>query len=744
MGLWVEGKISTTKGKVGIPARAEGWKTRRDGSFLQDTPYWTWPLKGDRITTGWGPGPQEYRDLRLETPAWTEADFDDSGWMEPVVHPVPLHFYPRIIPFLRETRMYPTSVMRTGEIPPPYALRIEPAGLREAEKSFAVTFQSYPILAPTLVEFIDAAAVTRGARGVTRIRIPSGAAAYLQVDFGKQVCGFPFLRFGRGRAGLVIDLAYGENILQKERPSSNFERTYLAGRVILRNGPQQHTAAFLVHSFQYMGLVMRNPGAEDVELELQELGIDFVSYPVERRGAFYCDDPLYNRIYEVSEWTNRMCMQDLYVDCTRREQVQWVAEAFIQSEIAWNLYGDHLLQKQLLLMGTHQDGDRFPSLYPTSGLWDPWITTYPLFYPQGACQYFLHTGDGDTTRQTMPTSRKILAACLRKIDANGLFSPGNKRQFFDLTPTRSSGFPLLTADDYHSHLAPNCMLLLALRAMSWLEEELGEEKQTIRFRQAAERLGAAVVRHFWNEAEGHYECGLGGKARYLSAAFVGEPVRAGLNDNAIADRQWARVFGADGAPAAGIADAGYVGSYYLFNALFQSHARHHWLVDAYLRRHHKVMLDQGATTFWELYDGRASFVHGTSGNFPCFAAREFIGVKPLKPGFREFQVWPKTMHLGFVEGSVPTPLGDIVVRLNLSAGGRFEMDLVVPPKTNCRLLILDQVEEPSIRLAGGDGSAAREQVFAPCPHAGVHGETRGFSLAAGRYSVTGALTRVSR
>ena len=740
MGLWAEAEISTRQGRVVIPAGANGgWRVCQDESFLQDTPYWSWPIKGDRVTTGWGPGPQEYRDLRIEMKAWTSVAFDDSAWSQPFVQRVPLRFYQRIIPFLRETRLYPSLVMRTGEIPPPYAVRLEPSGLLESDKSFAVAFQSYPIEPASRVEIRDATAVTRGVHGVTRIRIPGGAAAYVQLDFGRQVCGFPHLAFNKGKAGVVIDLAYGESILQKERPSSNFERTYLAGRVILRDGPQEHTAAFLVHSFQYMGIVLRTPGHEEADLELREVGIDFVSYPVERKGAFRCDDPLYNRIYEVSEWTNRMCLQDLFVDCTRRELVQWVAEAFVQSDIAWNLYGDHRPQKQLLLMGAHQDGNRFPSFYPTSGLWDPGISTYPLFYPQGACQYYLHTGDADTVSRTLQTSRTILAACRSKIDTQGLFSPGNKRQFFDLTPSRNHKLPLLNADTYTSHLAPNCMLLLALQAMAWLEGQVGDAARADECRTEAEGLSQAIKRHFWNETAGHYECGIGGKSRYLSLAFLGDPARAGLMDEAACDRQWGAAFTTDGAPNAAFAEAGYVGSFYLFSALFSSRARHHWLVDAYLRRHYQTMLDQGATTFWEEFDGRASFVHGTSGHFPYFAAREILGVKPLQPGYREFQVQPKLLHLGFAEGSVPTPAGNIEVSINLSADRQFEMKVVVPAGTAGRLVLWEEAEAGAISVVHSDGGRAGVQEFPACPHAGVFRSTRGFRLPKGANAIRGRL-----
>lgn len=739
MGLWTEGEIHTNDGNFMINVHMDGWKVKRDLSFVQDTPCWSQSIKGDILTTGWGPGPQEYRDMRLEIADWTHPEFDDSDWSKPVVQGVKLKFYKRMIPFMKETRMFPTSVMRTGEISEPHATQIEPSSLLESDQSFAETFRNYPILSTEKVQFHDAVAVTLGIKKTTRVQIPCYTAAYLQVDFGKQVCGYPFISFIKGCDGVIIDFAYSENILQKERPDASHDRTYTAGRLMLREGYQRHTAAFLIHSFQYMGMVMRNMGPETIELEIKDIGIDFVSYPIERKGKFWCDDPLYNRIYEVSEWTNRMCMQDFYVDCMRREQVQWAAEAFIQGDIAWYLYGDHQLLKQLLIMGTHYEGVNFPSFIPNSGLWDPDIKTYPLFYVQGACKYYLYTEDKETVYMTMSTSRDILLGYLQHLDEYGLYSPGTKRQFFDLPEIGFQNIPLMRADTYKSHLSTNCMLLLALRAMVWLEQELGVKEYEEIFRSASESLAAAINKHFWNAGQGYFECGFGGVDNYVTLAFSGDPVRSGLTDKVQRERMWNKLFLNDGSPADGIIDAGYVGSYYLFEGLFHSEAEHHWLVDAFLRRHYQSMLEHGATTFWESYTGNRnrSFGHATTAHFPYFASREILGIKPLKPGFKEFQLFPKTMHLGLVEGGISTLHGDIEVRIQINSENYFELDITVPPETFCHFIIPEQLDEETIKIKCSNRQIVNKEVFKSNHYIGIFNEAKGYKFAEGKITVKG-------
>jgi hypothetical protein len=103
------------------------------------------------------------------------------------------------------------------------------------------------------------------------------------------------------------------------------------------------------------------------------------------------------------------------------------------------------------------------------------------------------------------------------------------------------------------------------------------------------------------------------------------------------------------------------------------------------------MLDLGATSFWEKYDsdekgadhysmyGRPfgkSLCHAWGASPIYLLGKYFIGVKPLSPGYKEFVVEPSLGGLEWMEGTVPTPDGNIFVSCNLknikvrsSAGG---------------------------------------------------------------------------
>ena len=691
MGLWVDGLIQDKKRAVSITTDIDKWRVRQDTSFAQNTPHWSDAIKGPAETTNWGPGPQEYIDMRQHLSNWTTLEYDDSSWRRPGIVNTDLLFYERIIPALQESHFSPGEIMRTGEILAPYATRVEKADRSRSEESFAVKFLDYPIQQAETVHFSNAENILKEDGLAAKLHIPAHKAAYLQLDFGKQVKGYPRLKWQHGIDGIVVDLAYSEDVLMRERPNTFFERTYTAGQMILADGPQTYEAAFLIHSFRYMGLVIRNLKDEAVDLMLDGVTINFCTYPVERRGTFRCDDPLFNQIWEISEWTNRLCMSDLYEDCPRREQVQWVADAVVEANNNYYLYGDYALARQFLLMGTHIPGGELPSYIPNSGLWDPAISTYPMEYVRALHDYMMYSGDMTTVRTVLPKAEQIISRLLQDI-RGGLFTTDNNRQLFDLPPIGS--VPLFKAYEYGSHLHLNCHMILLLDAIADIEKRLGNTVKSNDYITKAEDLRKHTSRRFWNDELNYFRGATNPAKEYTSLAFNGDAVWSGLADREQIDRMWPSLFKNLAEPKMGISSAGYIGSFYLMEGLFASPTKHHRYISGFYRNYYGKMLNAGATTFWEQYnyaenpENKLSYCHGAGAHFPFFAGREVLGVRPVEPGFKVFRVYPKTLHFGMAEGKVPTPYGDIAVKWHLASTG-MQLKISVPEETTCELIIPD-------------------------------------------------------
>jgi hypothetical protein len=76
-----------------------------------------------------------------------------------------------------------------------------------------------------------------------------------------------------------------------------------------------------------------------------------------------------------------------------------------------------------------------------------------------------------------------------------------------------------------------------------------------------------------------------------------------------------------------------------------------------------------------------------------------LGVRPLAPGFRTFEVRPRPGGLAWAEGVVPTPHGLVRVSWKRRARGAFVCKLTVPEGTQARFV-------PDPLSARGRGRAA--------------------------------------
>lgn len=107
-----------------------------------------------------------------------------------------------------------------------------------------------------------------------------------------------------------------------------------------------------------------------------------------------------------------------------------------------------------------------------------------------------------------------------------------------------------------------------------------------------------------------------------------------------------------------------------------------WLALDAQRQAWGEFLDSGINTCLETFkkgpEWTRSIAHAWSGSPALFLIREVLGVRPVKPGFAEFTVTPRTDGLDWAEGSVPTPRGRIWVAWKKDAQGRVTVTCKAP------------------------------------------------------------------
>ena len=109
-----------------------------------------------------------------------------------------------------------------------------------------------------------------------------------------------------------------------------------------------------------------------------------------------------------------------------------------------------------------------------------------------------------------------------------------------------------------------------------------------------------------------------------------------------------------------------------------------------------VMVDRGATTVWEEWEGvdadgrpHASLNHYSKGAVITFLHEYVAGLRPLAPGWRHHEIRPQPGGgLTWARAHHDSPYGRIVSSWTLTDDA-FDIDVVVPPGTACRLVLPD-------------------------------------------------------
>ena len=318
---------------------------------------------------------------------------------------------------------------------------------------------------------------------VTRIE-PSGRDAYLLLDFGKEVFGYPTLAISAADQG-IIDMGYSE-LLVDGRAVPNKRALSYADRYILRPGPQTwHT--FEKRAFRYMQLDFRKLTAP---VAIDRIGLRFSTYPVEYKGRFHCSDETLDRIWEMGRYTVQLNMDDAFTDCPWRERGQYMGDARVEGLVSFYAFGDSLLLKRCLRqMGQSQTGDGLTyGVYPAEA--DSRIASFTLLWIVSMWDCYLHTGDVALLGELYPGLRKALGFFERWVNGHGLVGP---------LPRQYPVFIDWSAVDMRGETtALNCLYAGTLDVAARIAAALGRPRDRDTYSAMAVRTRGAVRERLWS------------------------------------------------------------------------------------------------------------------------------------------------------------------------------------------------------------------------------------------------------
>ncbi|WP_187262081.1 alpha-L-rhamnosidase-related protein [Pontibacter beigongshangensis] len=468
------------------------------------------------------------------------------------------------------------------------------------------------------------------------------------VDFGKETFGFIKLHGLKGKG--KVSLYYGESV--EEALSTEFCETLDH----LNIDQPQAADLTLEHSqaFRYVNIQF-DPG-----ITIADVSMLYEFLPMADRGKFRSSDEQLNKIWDVSKYTMELTTREFFIDGIKRDRWIWSGDA-IQSYLM-NYYlgfdSPSVRRTMLALRGKEPTTTHINT-----------IMDYTLYWFIAINDYYQYTGDKHFIQQFYPRMQTLIDFCLERRNEDG-FMEGMAGDwvFIDwadgLSKQGEVSFEQL-------------LLARSLETMALCADIVDDKEGAAKYSKLAADLKEKLFSVYWNEQkQALVHSRVDGKqtenvTRYANMFgiffdYFNESQKQGVKQNVLLNDKVQQI------------TTPYM-RFYELEALCAMDEQDYVMKE--MKSYWGAMLDLGATSFWEKYDPTESGVEHLEmygrpfGKSLCHAwgaspiyllGKYYLGVKPLSPGYATYEVAPVLGGLKWMEGTVPTPNGDINIYCSTS------------------------------------------------------------------------------
>ncbi len=733
--------------RAGLWAELE-WTTRKGHRQILGTDS-TWRLTAAR---GWDrtaklispiTGPNEIRDANLDPDNWMHLEFDDHAWPAAEVIYFPGNSQERALPWvlleerdvpmMREEELWPERVVEVGEVSNDGRSGIDIATLLDREIHLPADSGT--------IEQLDTILTPAGSLVCRAAFVPheGGRVPYLILDFGRQVFGFPRVKFRAGK-GAIIDMTHGQKLDGGRVRAIDGEYRY-GDRYIARDGEQvwEHGE---YKQFRYLHLTIK-PTEEPVRID--SITLNQYLYPCEQRGQFRCPDHRLDKLWQAAIDTLYLQMEDNLVCDARRERIVHAPGYSVDhtSAVYVGFGALPIVSRKMRLTPLNDDGTgmmgfKFCEDFVERNFVNfflAWSTAVRLHHLFAGCRDLL-VGDPDPGGP-----ERLYASVKRQIDwyephrdKNGLLGELPYRIWWDWAPLdlRGTTFSL------------NAHYVNGLRDAAWLAQEVGETKKAQHWRDLAEDVRTGLRRTFWDDDRGlfHDSFHEGQLTGHISEIANGFALLFGIADSEQAVRINENL---TVKPTPGLIEASPLSISYLLDGLL-SRGFSKKALDIMRLRFIPMCLEVERPTLWENwgpysrgrpisddemfrgYQQDRFIPHGARSQAHCspvliayVMTTRILGVMPTAPGFSKCSITPHPGDLEWVKGVVPTPHGDITVSWERAKNG-MSLAVEVPHGIDGEVVLPREKEVPAelhhnerrVILEAAEVSAADDITLSTC------------------------------
>ena len=509
------------------------------------------------------------------------------------------------------------------------------------------------------------APLNRIGRIIPAVAVTEAGKNQYRIDFGTGLTGWMRLKMPKLAAGTVVRMTFCDVGKQSFNQVSEFVAAGGDGEVF-------------EHKFNYAGFryvtvegLPAAPSKDDAQAMLVESDLESV-------GSFECSNDLFNRIHALTQWTQRcLNLGGYYVDCPHRERMgygdgQVAAEGFMSNFRADGYYRKWLGDWRMLQTA---DG-KMPNTAPFGGGGGgpAWAGTLAAI----TWRHYLYYGDPRIVEENIGTVRRYMDWLESRCNDDVLRKYGGKWEFIgDWVPPERGMDTKNWPSPAMAELFNNCYRVYQWELLAKMSAALGRQDEVKRCHDRLAAIRPAIHAAFFDAAKGCYV--IDEQAYYLMPLLTGVTPES---DRPTVLRNLERCILVKNG---GHLDTGMLGTYFLMEHL-RMIGRNDLVFTMFKQTTYPGwgnMLEKGATTCWEQWNGSFSQIHS------CFTSADnwFYqgpgGIRPddSAPGFKRILIEPAVVgDLTWVKSSHVSPYGKIVCNWARD-GEKVTMNVTIPINT---------------------------------------------------------------
>ena len=396
---------------------------------------------------------------------------------------------------------------------------------------------------------------------------------------------------------------------------------------------------------------------DGTDYEQVTMDYEYAPFNPEHSGFFHCSDEEINKIWDVAAYTMDLTTREFFMDGIKRDRWTWSGDAIQSYLMNYYLRFDTECVKRTIRQLRGKD----PVTSHINTIMD-----YTFYWFKSIHDYYEYTGDVAFVREMWPRMVTLMDYVEGRLNNQGM------------AEGQSDDWIFVDWVDFPMHKRgtlcfEQILLMKAMETMALCAKLLGINKSNYRVK--AEELRNKIKQTFWSYEQKAYchaiENGVLNKQitkfPNMFAILYGLAYKEELHEI------MQSVMLNPNIPAI---TTPYMRFYELEALLIDG--RHEQVLQE-MRDYWGGMLREGATSFWEKYVptetgiqhlamyGRPygkSLCHAWGASPVYLLGKYYLGVRPTKPGYEEFEIRPALGGLEWIEGDVPTPHGMIHVEMN--------------------------------------------------------------------------------